>query len=466
MSSLVRDGVQVHHFGIEPRPAVAAEVADLLEEIVDAARASPDRLEEVLAGKSAVDLADDLVAELRRRVLPRDRLHAVARHLVEYGTARDAVKLGLVMLGECGGEDDRDLLLLLGTLEEFTLYAVVALVKTQPDRHRVAYTLARRVTGWGRIHAVRRLEGGTDPDIKGWLLREGFRNEIMDEYLVHLAATTGDLHGALLEPEVDAALLDGAGDILSALALGGPAEDLTDYAEAVPVLHRYAELVGRTEPTLRALDALLVIRGWASNPDLDLTWPEGEPARLIDRYEALLARPGWLEPVLAGLDGPSGFHVALACALRLDLPVLPQTLRHLAREPFDAYAWHCAVDLADEDGLASVITLAQRLLPVEQLAGGPAGDLGLGPEHAPDRALESVITELADHPWAGLELFRVALRNRVVRVRYSAFRTLTTWPSEGRPSDLRDWIAAAASAEPDPDLRQRMREFLATPEPP
>jgi hypothetical protein len=154
----------------------------------------------------------------------------VARHLTEYGSARNTVKLGIVVLGECGNESDRGLLLLLGAVEEFTLYAVVALIKTQPDRERAAYELARRVKGWGWIHAVERLEDTDDPEIKAWLLREGFRNDIMDEYLAHLAATTGDLYTALLDPDVDGALLEGAGGILAALALGGHAKDMFGVA--------------------------------------------------------------------------------------------------------------------------------------------------------------------------------------------------------------------------------------------
>ncbi|WP_345472712.1 hypothetical protein [Actinoallomurus oryzae] len=136
------------------------------------------------------------------------------------------------------------MLLLLGALEELTLYAVVALMKTQPDRQRAVYELARWVKGWGRIHAVERLEGSDDPEIKAWLLREGFRNDVMNEYLAHLAATTGDLYTALLGPDVDKALFEGAGGILAALALGGPAKDMTDYDDGVPTMHRYAELVG------------------------------------------------------------------------------------------------------------------------------------------------------------------------------------------------------------------------------
>ena len=74
-----------------------------------------------------------------------------------------------------GDHRDRELLLLLGSLEDLTLYAAVALTRSQPDSDQALFDLARRVAGWGRIHAVGRLAGTQDPQIKAWLLRHGFR---------------------------------------------------------------------------------------------------------------------------------------------------------------------------------------------------------------------------------------------------------------------------------------------------
>ncbi|WP_146603884.1 helix-turn-helix domain-containing protein [Micromonospora deserti] len=96
----------------------------------------------------------------------------------------------------------------MGALEDLTLYAVVALRRSQPDRVDAVFDLARRVDGWDRIHAVNRLADTGDPQIKAWLLREGFRNTILDEYLAHTAATTGDLAGTLAQDTIDEALLE------------------------------------------------------------------------------------------------------------------------------------------------------------------------------------------------------------------------------------------------------------------
>jgi len=113
-------------------------------------------LRAALADKPALRLADALGVQLRRRDLPAHWLRAVGLWLAEFGTGRHAVASGIVLLGLAGDERDRDLLLLLGTLEDLTLYAVVALARTQPDRDRAVFELARRVQAWGRIQAVER----------------------------------------------------------------------------------------------------------------------------------------------------------------------------------------------------------------------------------------------------------------------------------------------------------------------
>lgn len=385
-------------------------------------------------------------------------MRRVARMLVMAGTRREAVKAGIIALGTCGDERDRDLLVVLGSLEEFTLFAVVALTSTQPDRERAVFDLARRVTGWGRIHAVERLASAADPEIQAWLLRDGFRNDVMYEYLACIAATTGHLYEALLDPAADQELVTSAGEILATLSfLGGPAKDMRHYPDAVPAMHRLAELAADREPTLRLLDSLLTLRHFVT-PAPEFDWPDGEPARLAARYAHLLARPSWADVTLAAMANPDdvrGFGRALACATRLGIPILQHTLRYLPGHPDDSYAWYMAAKEADDTTISKVTSLAAALLPLDDIATGPASALGLGPGYRYDHVLETVIPALGRYPGTGAELVRVALASRVIRVRRAAFRVLRQWAGT-----YRDWIAAAASAEPYEKLRADMDAYL------
>ncbi|MDP9849414.1 hypothetical protein [Streptosporangium lutulentum] len=461
--SVVMDGIRSHHFGVERDDGVA-EVTDLIGGLVtgDPARDDLLRLHDRLATVSALGIADDLVDRIRRRLLPKDRVGEVGRYLAGHGSHRNAVKIGIVLLGACGDERDRELLLLLGTLEELTLYAVIALRHTQPDRHRAVYELARRVRGWGRIHAVERLKDCDDPQIKAWLLRDGFRNGIMNEYLAHLAATTGGLYSALLEPDVDDALLDGAGDILAALALGGPAEDMGDYADAVPAMDRLADLLIDRRDTLGRLHAVLRIQAFLRGTGDDSPWPPGVIARLRRRYEEITAQPRWNSLVLRHLADPHhvDFDHAMRLAHRLRLPVVPQIIARLKIDPLDEFAWYHAIRLATAEEAEQLGHLAERLLPPADPANGPDDRPGFGDEYRPDRALESVVSGLGAFPGLGLPLIDVALRNRAVQTRRAALEVLSTWPASAVPDEAGHWIRRAASVEPHEGTRTEMIDFL------
>lgn len=475
LSSVVLDGIESHHFKPEP----ASGVADLADEIAAAAvtpTAStistsagdpPERLAILhnrLATTRAMRVVDDLIADLRERDLPAENLRLLARRLCETGTHREAVKLAIAVLGTVADGRDRELLLLLGSLEEFTLFAAEALRNSQQDRYRSVYELARRVENWGRIHAVERLRGCPDPDIKAWLLREGFRNGIMNEYLAHVAATTGDLYAALLEDEVDDQLLDGAGAILAALAMGGPAEDLRHYTDGLPATHRYLDLMAGATPTLGRLSDLLTLNRLLGKPDESLPWEEGERHAVAARLEALLARPIWRQITrdhLANPVGPFGFDRALFCATQLGLPVHDSAVAHLESHPFDACAWQTLLGATPGHAIGELVELAERLLPLEQLGTGPSDDRGLGPEYDADRALETVVRRLEDFPGAGVRLILTALRNRTPRARWAAVRTLSGWPPGTLAAETVEEIGRTVRHEPDPKLREDLAGKLA-----
>jgi len=130
-------------------------------------------LHDIAADQDPLPIADAVTSDLTVRDLPTGQLRQIGRWLAEYGTRRNAVALGILLLGLAGDHRDRDLLLLLGSLEDLSLYAAVALTRSQPDRDQALFDLARQVAGWGRIQTVRRLAGTQDPQIKAWLLRHG-----------------------------------------------------------------------------------------------------------------------------------------------------------------------------------------------------------------------------------------------------------------------------------------------------
>ncbi|AGL15711.1 hypothetical protein [Actinoplanes sp. N902-109] len=439
MPDAVWDGVRSQHAGVDVDEPTAVALAREIGELVAGppTEAGLRHLHDTAAEHDLLQIADAITKEMAGLTLPRDRVREVGRRLAEHGTRRNAVALGVLLLGVSGDRRDRELLLDLGSLEDLTLYAAVALTRTQPDRERVLFDLARRVTGWGRIHTVQRLKGTKDPQIKAWLLREGFRNSIMDEYLAHLAATTGGLRAALAGGPVDDELLDGAGDILTALSLGGPAEDLTDYADGPEVIDRYLTLVQQRPPTLHRVATVL-----------ELSTDAGRSG-------------AWRAVVDEALDSPDLDVVrqAIRPAKELGIPFRDRVRARLGQHPNDGYLWQTLLD--DIGDIDDVLALAHELLPLDQLADGPSLDVGHG-YGRPEHVLDLIVGRLDAHPGKGWPLIRAALRNPAIRNRNMAVRALDAWPKDTVPDEVVAALRRAGEQEPDPEVAGRMRDLLTT----
>ena len=150
---------------------------------------------------------------------------------------------------------DRPTLEALGAHEEFTLFVAVALANLHAGEHAL-WELAKRVDGWGRIQLVYRMTETKDPEIRAWMLRDGFRNSVMDEYLAYTCAVAGGLLEALAPDHIDDALFDGASDIIAALARGGPAEDLFALPDREATVARWLDHVEARRLTMHVIGAL------------------------------------------------------------------------------------------------------------------------------------------------------------------------------------------------------------------
>ena len=120
---------------------------------------------------------------MNEKGINHERLYELSHSFVTESPDREPVKFGIAILGLFRQPADQELFQTLGRHDEFTLFCAVAIANSSEDHDESLWTLARNVNGWGRIHVVERLARTENPAIKNWLLREGFRNSVMYEYL-------------------------------------------------------------------------------------------------------------------------------------------------------------------------------------------------------------------------------------------------------------------------------------------
>jgi hypothetical protein len=395
--------------------------------------------------------------------LVRANLAVFARWVCDYGTDRNVVKSGMALLGTSGSPDDVAVLRRLGLLEELSLYAIVALRRIATDPEEIIFDLAQQVVGWGRIQAIRHLRNSQRPDVRSWLIRGGAENLIGTEKVALIAASTGHLREALEGP-ADEALLDGAGDLLRALALGGGAPgDMPAYGDEEPALSAYARHMSNATLSLKRLNHLIGLERYLRHRAAESSHltPERR-TELLAQFHTIVTRPEWMQLVQAKLLSSDLQEVkqAMALATRFQIDDTEFALSWLSREPFDAYLWQSVLRRPNGDPLSAVLDLAERTIPLERLSTGAVDDPGFGPGYEADFALQLILLRLKRAPGLGWNLIRAGLNGRVNGTRSTAVAALAAWPRETWPDETAGLLRSLEWREPQASIRKAVRELL------
>lgn len=472
-SSGALDGVFGHHMASPKPEEITRRIQKLLNSLKRLLRDATDTnlksLYDAVVEESTLPIADAFQSELSK-ILPahRPKLAQVGRYFAAEGDRREATKFGLLLLEVSGSRTDAPLLETLALNDEFTLFAAIALAHVTGDPEGALWNIANRVRGWGRIQVVERLSGTRNQEIQAWMLREGFRNEVMDGYLAGICARTGNLHLALDSSEIDRPLLDGAAGIIRALIEGGPADSIDDYEHAPLVIQRYiGHLLRADDLNLEhflcvsdTLDFLSAEQGWEAR--FSKGWTGELRGQLRGRCREMVSRDVWRDKVVTGLESedPMVFYQADIAAAKLKIDTRDLHFSRVRSAPITSGSWYRLLQQTDENQIDEVIAFALSVLPLEKIATGPDNHLGLGPGYEAHGALDWLLQDLERFPGRGWELIRAGLRSPVVRNRNMALQAFLAWPHDRWPAEARGLLKVAAQAEPDKDLRGRIEKAI------
>ena len=463
------DGAFGHHGG---EAELEERVATLHAALVDACGSASDRnvstLYGLMSNGSAIQVIDPLVSRIFETQAPdADRLREIAQWFTTEAADREAVKLSMALLGLLQEGDDLEVFLTLGRHDEFTLHAAVAIANNKAHGEEVLWALARSAEGWGRIGAVERLADTTSPEVKDWLLRDGFRNSIMHEYLACICARAGELHRVLEAEEIDAELIESAVELVDALISGegGPAEGLGDYEHGCAAVRGLLAHFDGRPPSPYHFWILWRLRDsvgkhLSGERRLEQDWTEQEAKAIVRRIDDLLAGRDWRKVVSEALDAEDrqGFWYASRAGAKLGIDPWPH---FLARTKAGDNYWWDLMQTSDGDRIDRVLSLAAERLDLDAIATGPSDHLGLGEAYASHRALDFILQDLGGFPGKGWAMIEAGLRSPVVRNRNMALRALSEWGRANWPDEAERALRRAEDAEPERDVRRKIENVLA-----
>ena len=473
-SSGALDGVFGHHMGASKPGDVSRRVQKLLDALKQLLREATDSnlnlLYEAVLEESLLPIADAFQTELLKKFVPshKVKLAQIGRYFVAGGDHREATKFGILLLEVAGTRSDTALLETLALNDEFTLFAALAIAHVADNPENALWNIAKRVHGWGRIQVVERLCEARNPEIQAWMLREGFRNEVMDGYLAGICARTGNLHRALDSSKIDVQLLDGAAGIIRALIEGGPADSIDDYADAPAAIRSYLSHVLKVDGL--GLDHFLCVseilqflsneEGWESR--LSKGWSRELRDQIRDQCREIINRDVWRSKIAVGLksEDPMTFDEADVAAAKLRIDTRDLHFARVRSAPITSGSWYRLLQQTDENQIDEVVNFATGVLPLEKIATGPDNHLGLGPGYEAHSALDWLLQDLKRFPGRGWGLIKAGLCSPVVRNRNMALQAFLAWSRDRWPAEALELLQKVARSEPNEDLRGRLEKAI------
>lgn len=451
------DGISIFHMR-------AAEIdPEMLEKLGSALEAAGQRefskaralLEEVTEKHRAINMIDQLEDYIidHREELNLHAVHDFGMELMTGSGNTELVKAGMEILEVYAepGEEQKERIRTLGLSDEFTLFSVFHMLRWTKGNEEI-FELAKKVHGWGRIHALERLKPETQ-EIKDWLLYEGLLDHILPEYSALTCYQKSDVAGRLEgspSPEEYRAI----GDLLCALLSEGPVAGISAVDQADHILLSFVQ---KSNPYLEGADDYDRIRQL-----LDYAAPKEELTELKSACRQILSSQKCQAAALAAVQ--NGENVALATALGIDCC---EPLLQCLRADFDKHYIHCGLLLKNTDYVKPALTVFRENLPLSQMASGPADDMGLDKQGKPYRQLGFLIQNFRSLPTCtGEDFIQTAINAPVINNRSMALRVMKSWVAkEQKPLRLISeslWLALEKACEREvrKDLKPSMRALL------
>jgi len=457
--------------------------SEKVETVFEALKASLARAEKgrvlalynLLKAEGAIALVDPTLDRIRKGVKDKSmdagRLWRLAHWIARQAPDREPVKFAMAILGMFTGPDHRRTLITLGRHDEFTLYAAVAIGNTFEDPEVSLWELAKGVDGWGRVHSVERLAKiASRPEIKQWLLVDGYKNSVMIEYLAASCAKGGGLVDALREEAPADSILAGAAEILDALVAGegGPFESLRALPDGPEIVRRYLDHVKAHGKALEHYITAHALNQWAEEDDPSdepedaavPAWPSEVRSAIRRACHEILEDPGWELRTREALKAEDRMLFAQAdrAAKLMGIDTWPIHMDLLMQGKGES--WWSVTCTKDPARMAQVVALAEDRLPLEELATGPDIKIWGGAMNQEFSALDFILQSLGAFPGLGWPLVRTGLQSPVIRARNMAVKTLKEWGRAQWPVEAPTLVQQALAIEPHPDTRQSMEDLM------
>ncbi|MFA5573755.1 MAG: hypothetical protein WC994_01735 [Brumimicrobium sp.] len=424
--------------------------------------------ESIIAIEQPVAAFIDLLLEeiLLRQAHKSPNLLEFAKDLAFRTTQIKTVKMGIAILGVTDDATVIPDLKILGAYDEFTSFVAVTIDDLLENPVEELWDLAKKVNGWGRIQTIEQMvDYDLSYEIKEWLITEGFRNYIMNEYLTLLCAQYGDLNTFLKTDNITLEMYNSITDLLEGLfASDAPNGNIYDYNEASSVIQNYLRHSFVHGKTLKSYFIISLIKEYLSDlldKPTDSTleengWERDEASNsIIDAYQ-LMKQDFWTDLIQKDLDSKdeSKFYYAKIVAESLELDIWEFLWKRLIENPQSAGHWDDIRYHIEEQHIDDVIMLAEENLTWDY------ENLSKTKVYIDLICQEIVVMILENFPGKGESLIIKALESENIRLNGAALITLEHWKLENCSDKIKEKLEEISRTKSDKTIQKNINNLL------
>ena len=406
------DGINIYHMA--PSEITAEQmriVADAFKLIGD----TPKAMEKIrgffekIPPISGIDALQQYIIDHAQN-LDAKQLYRFAVDCI-YSSDVNMVKLGMMII-EIFNEPDEQIKRIIRTLglsDEFTIFSVFNMLRWENGNQEI-FELAKKVHGWGRIHAVARLEPNSR-EIKEWMLQEGIKNDVVPDYSAFDVYEKVEIY-KLLKHTISDTQLDQIANVLISMFDEGPVQGISALTndEAVGMLQDFLSQANFHSATLDICELILAIS-------------EDERFSRLAEICAKYLRGGNCR-ILIEKELENGKAIRLA--MKMGIPYKEKIFTHMKTD-FNAGFGNCCYLIDDVEFREKVIEVFRISLPLETMIGEPTTQSGYFGKYADYNKLAYLIQFLKDYPLCGIDLVVFALKMPIVQCRVQAINAVDEW---------------------------------------
>jgi hypothetical protein len=421
--------------------------------------------------EGVIDIIDDFLKTIAEKSLPiQPYLFNYAMDLATRTDKRNAVKFGIAILGLCQVKSVLNNIKVLGLHDEFTVYSAIAIANISDNTENDLWELAQKVDGWGKIQLVNRLaKPGLKETIKDWLIFDGYRNNIMYEYLAYTCATNGELHKKLESDQIEHKLFKSASDIIQALIVEhSPAEDIKSYPYASQAIRDFLKHAKTHASDVLDFNTLHKLKDFLTELQKNIEeqnkngWNQEVISNCIIEIVEILNSRDWKIIAYEALKSDDNviYWNAKQSAEKLGIDLWETVWFRLKEKPIDSFCWYDITHFTNSEHADKIIDFALNYLPFDELATGVKDSNGFGENYNKYASLEYATTFLENYPKKGEKIILTALKCPVTRNRYVAIKVLDKWKRINWSPEIEIEIRLLREMEPNKNTKENIERLL------